>query len=71
MKKPTVWHACGTRPTGTRQTGLIRTPKNAADQPRSKRADDGNRTRMTSLEGYGHGAAELRLCRPGGVPRCP
>ena len=27
------------------------------------KADDGNRTRMTSLEGSGSGPAELRLCR--------
>ena len=51
MRTATVWHVCGTRPTGTRQTGSIRTPNNRADQQEKTGADDGNRTRMTSLEG--------------------
>ena len=35
------------------------------------RADDGNRTRMASLEGFGCGSAEQRRCRSGDVSRCP
>ena len=34
-------------------------------------ADDGNRTRMTSLEGSGYGSAEQRKRRSGAVSRCP
>jgi hypothetical protein len=34
-------------------------------------ADDGNRTRMASLEGLGHRFAEQRKRRPGAVSRCP
>jgi hypothetical protein len=34
------------------------------------RAGDGNRTRMTSLEGIGYGSAGQRKRRSGGVPDC-
>ncbi len=52
MRKTTVWHVCGTRAPVNPETSPIRTPKNAADQQEKTRADDGNRTRMTSLEGW-------------------
>jgi hypothetical protein len=34
-------------------------------------AGDGNRTRMTSLEGSGHGSADQPERRSDGVPACP
>ena len=37
---------------------------------RAMRAGDGNRTRMTSLEGSGYGSAQRRQCRSRGIPRC-
>jgi hypothetical protein len=37
----------------------------------SQRADDGNRTRMTSLEGSGYGRADECGCTSGGVSDCP
>jgi hypothetical protein len=43
-----VWHAGH----GDRRASPDRTPKITADQPKSMRADDGNRTRMTSLEDH-------------------
>jgi len=51
MIKMTVWHVCGTPVPSTQEIASLRTPKNVSDQPGSRRADDGNRTRMTSLEG--------------------
>jgi hypothetical protein len=48
-----------------------RTPKRAADQQETVGADDGNRTRMTSLEGSGYRSAEQRKRRSGAVSRCP
>jgi hypothetical protein len=43
----------------------------ALTSPETLRADDGNRTRMTSLEGFGSGHAEERSRRSGGLPACP
>jgi hypothetical protein len=69
MIKMTVWHVCGTPVPSTQEIASLRTPKTAADQPESRRADDGNRTRMTSLEGVLHlavRAAELGGSLSGG-----
>jgi hypothetical protein len=63
MSQTPVWHVCGTRPRGIRQESCIRTPKKTADQQEVKRADDGNRTRMTSLEGSGCSDVQLRFRR--------
>jgi hypothetical protein len=35
------------------------------------RAGDGNRNRMTSLEGFGRRKAELLFCRSSGAYPCP
>jgi hypothetical protein len=61
-KSETVWHVCGTPRQNMPRTPGDRTPKNVPDQPGNYRAGDGNRTRMTSLEGVwrtGVRAAEL------------
>ncbi len=59
MIRKTVWHVCGTPVTRTPKPASIRTPKNAGDQQEGNRAGDGNRNRMTSLEGWGS-TIELR-----------
>jgi hypothetical protein len=53
MIRATVWHVRGTPSLSTPCMAHGRTPKNVFDQLESMRADDGNRTRMTSLEGWG------------------
>jgi hypothetical protein len=53
MIRATVWHVCGTPVLTTPRTASDRTPKKVFDQQELTRADDGNRTRMTSLEGWG------------------
>jgi hypothetical protein len=50
-----------------RQERSEKISKNIIEQQK-KRADDGNRTRMTSVEGFVPGRAELRLCR---LVMCP
>ena len=59
MTQNPVWHVCGTPDLNTPHMACIRTPKNVSDQLESDRAGDGNRTRMTSLEGWGS-TIELR-----------
>jgi len=51
MIRAAVWHVCGTPDLSTPSMACIRAPKNVSDQRRKNRAGDGNRTRMTSLEG--------------------
>ena len=53
MIRAAVWHVRGTPSLSAQSMACGRTPKNVSDQPESMRADDGNRTRMTSLEGWG------------------
>jgi hypothetical protein len=45
-----VWHVCGTPPAKGSPAGRLGTSKIAADRPGIRRAGDGNRNRMTSLE---------------------
>jgi hypothetical protein len=52
MSQTSLWHVCGTPGPADGPTRHHRTPKDVTDQPRNMRADDGNRTRMTSLEGW-------------------
>jgi hypothetical protein len=46
-----VWHVCGTPVPSAPHMAWDRTPKKITDQQEKTGADDGNRTRMTSLEG--------------------
>ena len=66
----------------TEAFGMVTQPRCSGVRPRPRpedfdkwlspvRADDGNRTRMTSLEGNGPGAADLRLRRWTVLFRCP
>ena len=79
VKGPEPDTPCGTcvaRGPCTQAARFNRTPRNVADQQEmmralTVRADDGNRTRMTSLEGSGHGTAQLCLRRSAAVFRCP
>jgi hypothetical protein len=61
-----VWHEGAV----IRQERSEKISKNILEQQK-KRADDGNRTRMTSLEGSEYGSAEQRRRRSGGVFDCP
>jgi hypothetical protein len=62
MIRATVWHMRGTPSLSAPSMAHGRTPKNVSDQLESMRADDGNRTRMTSLEGSQFRFSELRFC---------
>ena len=57
-----VWH----ERTATWRARPKRISKNISEQQKMG-ADDGNRTRMTSLEGIGGGPAEQRRRRSGGI----
>ena len=54
-----LWHVCGTNAPRAPRPTRTRSDDTASDLHRSKRAGEGNRTLMTSLEGWGS-AIELR-----------
>jgi hypothetical protein len=53
MNQTPVWHVCGTPDWNRPKQGAIEHSKSALYLLEITRADDGNRTRMTSLEGWG------------------
>ena len=61
-----VWHEGAV----IRQERSEKISKNILDQQK-KRADDGNPTRMTSLEGFGLMHADLRKCWSCRLSGCP
>ena len=71
MKRAPVWHVCGTRRSRSPRPTGAGSEDTTPDLRRSQRAGDRDRTGMTSLEGFGHMAADQPRRRSGDMPVCP